>query len=133
VLVLQSCTDSPYILPGSPNETFPTSSDCTNDVGNIKFEEDTYVMEESFMAINNEGDIAIKQEEILEDITFHDIRAKPDAVSYVCVCLLLDTFFQCPEMSVFFVMSVFLANCNSSTVWNKNDLLFFFCGREGLY
>jgi hypothetical protein len=40
MLVLQSCTDSLQVLPGSSSETFPTSSDGTYDVGNIKVEED---------------------------------------------------------------------------------------------
>jgi len=49
-----------------------------------------------------------------EAITFPDIKAEPGEVSYVCVCLLLDPFYQCREMSVVFVMSIFLANLNSS-------------------
>jgi len=63
-----------------------------------------------FIAISEEADIGIKQEEIPEDITFPDIKAEPDNLSYVCVCiyLLLDIFYQCPEMSVVFVMSLFL-------------------------
>jgi len=91
ILVLQSCTDPLYILPSSSNETFATSSDGTYDVGNMKVEEDVDVIEESFIAINKEEDIGIKQEEIPEDITFPDIKAEPDKVSYVCVCILLDT------------------------------------------
>jgi hypothetical protein len=107
MLVLQSCTDSLKNLPSSSSETFPTSSDCTY-VGNITLEEDVDVIEESFIAIKKEEDIGIKQEEIPEDITFPDIKSEPDEVSYVCMCLLLDAFYQCPEMSVVFV-SVFLA------------------------
>ena len=91
ILVLQSCTDPLYILPSSSNETFATSSDGTYDVGNMKVEEDVDVIEESFIAINKEEDIGIKQEEIPKDITFPDIKAEPDEVSYVCVCILLDT------------------------------------------
>ena len=91
ILVLQSCTDPLYILPGSSSEIFPISSDGTYDVGNMKVEEDVDVIEESFIAINKEEDIGIKQEEIPEDITFPDIKAEPDEVSYVCVCILLDT------------------------------------------
>ena len=55
-------------------------------------------------------DRSIKQEEIPGEITFPDIKSEPDKVSYVCICLLLDTFDQCPGILVFFVMSVFLAN-----------------------
>jgi hypothetical protein len=87
MFVLQSCTDSLRVLPGSSSETFCTSSDGTYDVGNITFEEEVDVIEESFMAIKTEEDIGIKQEEIPEDITFPDIKAEPDAVSYVCLLL----------------------------------------------
>ena len=56
-------------------------------------------------------DISIKQEEIPEENkNFAGIKSEPDEVSYVCVCLLLDTFYQSLAMSVVFVMSVFLAN-----------------------
>jgi len=91
MLVLQSCTDPLYILPGSSSETFPTSSDGTYDVGNIKFEEDVDVIEESFIAINKEEDVGIKQGEITKDITFPDINSEPDEVSCMCLCILVDT------------------------------------------
>jgi hypothetical protein len=65
MLVLQSCTDPLYILPGSPSETFPMSSDGTYD-GNREVDEDVDVIEENFIAINKEEDIGIKQEEIPE-------------------------------------------------------------------
>ena len=84
MLVLQSCTDPLRFLPGLSSETFPTSSVFTYDVGNIKFEEDVDVVEESFIAINKEEDRGIKQEEIPEDISFPE----PDKVSYVCLYLL---------------------------------------------
>jgi len=100
VVVLQSPTNSLRILPTSSSETFPTSSDGTYDVGNMNVEEDVDVIEEIFTAVNKEADIGIKQEEIPENITFPDIKAEPDEVSYVC--MLLDTFYHCPEMSVFF-------------------------------
>jgi hypothetical protein len=89
VLVLQSCTDSLRVLSSSSNETFPTSTNGTYDFGNMKFEKDVDVIEESSIAMNKEVDIGIKQEEIPEDITFPDIKSEPDEVSYVCVCLLL--------------------------------------------
>ena len=92
MLVLQSCTDSLHILPSSSSETFPTSCDGTYDVGNIKFEEDVEVVQEIFTAINEESDIGVKQEEIPGDIKFPDIKSEPDDVSYVFICLLLDTF-----------------------------------------
>jgi hypothetical protein len=97
-------------MSSSSNETFPTSCDGTRDVGNIEVEEDIAVVEEIFTAINKEVHIGIQQEEIPEDITFPDIKSEPDDVSYVCVCLLFDTFYQCPAMTVVSVLSVFLAN-----------------------
>jgi hypothetical protein len=78
----------------------------------MKVEENVDVIEEA--------DIGIKQEEIPEDITFLGIKSEWDEVSYICVCLLLDTFYHCTEMPVVFVMSVFMVSCNSSTVWNEN-------------
>jgi len=120
MLVLQSCTDSLRVLPGSSIETLPSSSDGTYDVGSMKVEEDVDVREVCFVAINEEVDKGIKQEEIPEDITSRDIKSGPDEVSCVCICLLLDTFYQYPKMSFFLVMSVFLADLNSSTVGNEN-------------
>jgi len=102
---LQSCTESLRILPCSSTETFPTSSDGTYDVGNINVEEDVDVIEEIFTAVNKEADIGIKHEEIPKNITFPDIKAEPDDVSYVCVCMSVirhilplyrnDGFFRC--------------------------------------
>ena len=77
-------------------------------------------------------DIGIKDEEIPEDITFPDIKSEPGEVSYVCVCLLLDTFFQCPAMSVVLLTSVFLANSNSSTFGNENGRIFLWGGDFGV-
>jgi len=102
MLVLQSCTDSLHILPGSSSETFPSSSDGTYDVGNIEVEGDVVFIGEDSRARNEEVDIDIKQEEIPEDIIFPSIKAEPDEVSCVCICLLLDTFYRCPETSVVF-------------------------------
>jgi len=97
MLVLQTCTDSLRILPTSSSETFPTSSDGTYDVGNMNVEDDVDIIEEIFTAVNKQANIGIKQEEIPKAITFPDIKAEPDEVSYVCVyvCLLLDTFYHC--------------------------------------
>jgi hypothetical protein len=110
MLVLQTCTDPLHILPGSSSETFPSSSDGTCDVSNTAVQQDVVVVEERFMAVNEVAFIGIKQEEIPEDTSFPDIKAEPHEVSYVCVCVLLDTFYQCLEMSVVFVMPIFLTN-----------------------
>jgi hypothetical protein len=53
----------------------------------MKVEEDIEVIEEIFTAINKGADIGIKQEDIPQDITFPDIKAEPDEVSYVCACM----------------------------------------------
>jgi hypothetical protein len=98
MLVLQSCTDSLQFLPGSSSETFPTSCDGTYDVSNIEGEEEVVVIEERSIAINEEAAVRIKQEEIAGDINFPGIKSEPDEVSYVCIYVLLDTFYQCPEM-----------------------------------
>ena len=99
MLVLQSCTDSLQVMAGSSADTFPTPSDDTYRIGRIKVEDDIDVIEES-LCIKEEADVGIKQEELPEDIPFPGIKSEPNEVSYVCVCLLLDTFYHCPEMSV---------------------------------
>jgi hypothetical protein len=75
----------------------------------MEVEEDVVVIEEGFIAVNEEADIGIKQE-FPEDINFPDIKAEADEVSCVCICLLLDTCYQCPALTVVIVMSVFVAN-----------------------
>ena len=111
VVVVQSCTDSLQVLHSLSSETFPTSPDGTCDVSITAVQRDVVVIEEGFTAINEEAAVHIKQEQIPQDINFPDIKSEPDEVSYVSICLLLGTFYQCPEMSVFSVMSVFLAIC----------------------
>ena len=108
MVVLQSCADSLHILRSLSSETFPSSDGACN-FSNIKVEDDVDVKEEGFVAVNEEADIGIKQEEIPEDITFPDIKAEPVEVSYVCICLYLETFFHCPSMPVAVVISLFLA------------------------
>jgi len=108
MLVLQSCTDSLHFLPGSCNETFPSSSDGTCDVSNTAVQQDIVAVEEGLIAVNEEADIGIKQEEISDNISFPDIQAELDEVRYMCVYPLSDTFYDCQEMSVVFVMPVIL-------------------------
>ena len=84
MLVLQSSTDSLQVLPGSSSETFPISSDGTCDVSNTAVQQDA-VVEEGFMAVNEEAPTGIKQEEIPEDIFFPEIKPEPNEVSYVCL------------------------------------------------
>ena len=101
MLVLQSCTDPLQVLPGSSSETFPTSSDGVCNFSNIEVEEDVVVIEEGFIAINEEAAVRIKEKEVPEDINFPDIKSERDEVSYVCVCLLLDTFSSVQECQLF--------------------------------
>jgi hypothetical protein len=108
MLVLQSCTGSLRVLPRLSSGTVPSSSDGTGDIGNTKVEEDVDVLELCFIAINKEVDRGIKQEEIPEDITFRDIKAEPDEVSYVCICFILDTVYQALGVFFFFCINVFV-------------------------
>ena len=87
MLVLQSCTDSLQVLPGSSSETFPTSSDGTCDVSNTTVQQDVVIVEEHSIAVNEGAPTGIKQEEIPEDISFPEIKPEPNEVSYVCVCV----------------------------------------------
>ena len=108
MLVLQTCTDFLHILPCSSSETFPTSSDDACNFSNVEVEEDGDVTEVGIIAINEEVDIGIKQEEIPEDITFPDIKAEPVEVSYVCMSVLRHILLMSINGSSF-VTSVFLA------------------------
>ena len=100
MLVLQSNSDPLHILPGSSSETNATSDGVCN-FSNTEVEEDVDVIEEIFISVNEEVDRGIKQEEIPGERTFPDIKSEPDEVSYVCICLLLDTFDQCPGILVY--------------------------------
>jgi len=83
VLVLQSCSNSLHIVPGSSSETHATSGGVCN-FGNTDVEEDVDEIEEVFMSINKEVYRGIKQEEIPGHMSFPDIKSEPDTVSYVC-------------------------------------------------
>jgi len=83
MLVLQSCTDSLQVLPGSSIETFPTSYDCAYDVGNVKVEEELDMQEEELVnvkieeeeSIDNKHEDGIYSEEEEEE---EDIDTKED-------------------------------------------------------
>ena len=87
ILVSQICTDSLQDMPSSSSETFPTSSDGACNFSSIEGEGDV-VIEEGFIATNEEAAVRIKEEEIPEDLNFLDGNYEPDEVSYVCICLL---------------------------------------------
>jgi hypothetical protein len=63
VLVLQSCTDPLQVTAGSSTETFPTSSDGTYGVGNVKVEEDLDIKEEAGIYGEEEEHIDTEEEE----------------------------------------------------------------------
>jgi len=66
VVVVQRCTDSLQVLPGLSSETFPTSSDCTYDIGNMKFEEDIDMQEEEEVNVKTEKVIVSEEEECID-------------------------------------------------------------------
>ena len=66
VLVLQSCTDPVQVLPGSSCETFPSSSDGTYEVGNIKFEEGMDRKEEEKVNVKAEEGIGSEEVECID-------------------------------------------------------------------
>jgi len=72
MVVLQSCTDSLQVMAGSSTETFPTSSDGTYDVGNVKFEEHTDIKEEEEEVNVKTEKITVSEEEECIDIKDED-------------------------------------------------------------
>jgi hypothetical protein len=74
MLVLQSCTDSLQVVPGSSGEMFQASSDGTYDVGNIKVEEDIDMPE--FEEVNVKTEKVIFSEEEEECIDIKDEEGK---------------------------------------------------------
>jgi len=86
--VLQSCTDSLHILPGSCGKRYATPSDGSCNSSNIiEVEEDVDVTEVGSTTINTKADIGIKQEGLPEVIPFSGIKSEPDRVSSICVCM----------------------------------------------
>ena len=122
MLILQSCTDSLHVLPGSSSEAHATSSDGACNFSNIEVEEDVDVIEEGFIAVNEVADIGIKQEEIPEDINFLDIKSEPDEVSYVCVSVIRHISPLSSNVGCFFDISI-SGHLKNSTVRNENVLL----------
>jgi len=66
MLVLQNCTDPLEILPGSSCGTFPSSSDDTYGVGNIKFEENIDIKELEKVNVKVEKGIDSEEEECID-------------------------------------------------------------------
>jgi len=105
MLVLQSCSDPLHILPSSSSQTNATSDGVCN-FSNIEVKEVVDKIEEIFISINEEMNIGIKRKEIPGDRTFPDTKSEPDEVSYSCICLVLDTFYQCPGIFFFCDVSI---------------------------
>ena len=67
MLVLQSCIDYLKVMAGSSSEKFPTSSDGTLDIGNIKVEEHTDIKgEEEELNVKTEKVIGSEVEECID-------------------------------------------------------------------
>jgi hypothetical protein len=65
MLVLQSCTDPLQVMAASSTETFPSSSDGTYDIGNIKVEEGIDMQEEHEVNVKIEKVIVSEEEECI--------------------------------------------------------------------
>ena len=65
MLVLQSCSDSLHILPGSSSDTCGTLSNCAYHVGNVKVEEDLDMQEEEEVNVKAEKGICSEEEECI--------------------------------------------------------------------
>jgi len=65
MLVLQSCSDSLHILPGSSSDTCGTSSDCAYHVGNVKVEVDLDMQEEEEVNVKTERGVGSEEEECI--------------------------------------------------------------------
>ena len=66
MLFLQSCTDSLQVMAGSSNETFPSLSDGTYGVSNIKVEGDIIMAEEGEVNVKTETVIFSEEEECID-------------------------------------------------------------------
>ena len=82
MLVLQSCSYSPHIPPGSSSDTNATSGGVCN-FSNTEIVGDIDVIVETFVSINEKMESGVKQEEIPEDINFPYINSEPEKVSCV--------------------------------------------------
>jgi len=66
MVVLQGCTDSLQVLPGSSSETFPTSCDGMYGVGSMKVEEEIDLKEEEEVNVKTEKGIDIEEEKCID-------------------------------------------------------------------
>ena len=82
MVVLQSCTDSLHVLPGSSCETFPPSSDGAYDVSNVKVEENIDIKEEE-EDVKAEKGIGNEEEVCLDIKQVEDIYSEEEEVEAV--------------------------------------------------
>jgi len=87
VLVLQSCSNSLHILPGSFSETNAASSDCACHVDNVKVEEDLGMQveeEEEEVNVKTEKGIDSEEEECIgikeEEGTYSEEEVKEEDI-----------------------------------------------------
>jgi hypothetical protein len=66
MLILQSCTDFLQVMADLSSETFPTSSDGTYDIGNVKVEEDIDMQEEEEVNVKIENVIVSEEVECID-------------------------------------------------------------------
>jgi len=78
VVVVQSCTDSLQVLHSLSSETFPTSSDGTCDIGNMKVEEDVDMKEEEEVNVKTEKVIFSEEEECIDIKDEEDIYSEEE-------------------------------------------------------
>jgi hypothetical protein len=93
------------VLPGLSGARCATSSDDVHDVTHVKVEDDIDVKVEEDVFVKEEVDIGTKEEEDINlnveeagvkvkvedsamDVTFPEMKAEQDEVSYVYVCIL---------------------------------------------
>jgi hypothetical protein len=81
MFVLQSCTDSLHVLPGSSSETFPTFSNGTYGVRNVKMVDVKAEKEECIDVKDEEGIYSEDEEEDLDTKEDGDVSVKEDVSS----------------------------------------------------
>ena len=123
MLILQSCTNSLKILVGLCSERSGTMCDDVHEsiiikvevadmdikveeISVVKVEEDTgmNIKKEEIPVVKFEEEAlaAAKKEDIYWDVTSPTIKAEQYQVGYMCVCPLLDSFYEYPIMCTIF-------------------------------
>jgi len=133
MLILQSWRNSPEFLVGLCIEKSATLLMCmrvkikveATDMGIkegemsvTKVEEDTFINikeeETSFVKIEEEMLVDVK-ENLTDDVNFPTGKAEQDQVSYISVCLLLDTFYEYPILCTIIYCGDLCLSVNKTT------------------